>query len=133
MQSVIISNIMMVNCGNIVNDFINQTVFDLTGNTSHFGSGFRFAIMFYQVQDITITEFVMQNTLGYGIIALNAAGKITVSKLNIKNTTFENDPKCDGYNYNSDAADSICSGSGLFIIYFDIPDSHNGHNCYLNN
>ena len=125
MQSVIISNIMMVNCGNIVNDFINQTVFDLTGNTSHFGSGFRFAIMFYQVQDITITEFVMQNTLGYGIIALNAAGKITVSKLNIKNTTFENDPKCDGYNYNSDAADSICSGSGLFIIYFDIPDSHN--------
>ena len=119
-QSIIISNITMINCGNVVHDLINQTVYITTGTGAHFGSGFRFAIMFYQVPDITITDFAMHRTLGYGIVTFNAIGKISISKFNVENTTFENDPKCSGYDYRSDTADSICSGSGLFIIYFDI-------------
>ena len=119
-QGVTISNITMINCGNVVNNLINQTVYSTTLTGAHLGSGFRFAIMFLQVTDITITEFVMQSTLGYGIVAFNAVGKITISKFNVENTTFENDPKCKGYDYRSSTADSICSGSGLFIIYVDI-------------
>ena len=119
-QSIVISNITMVNCGNLVHNLINQTIFSATYTGAHLGAGFRFAIMFYQVTDITITEFVMQNTLGYGIVAFNSVGKITISRLNIENTTFENDPKCEDYDYRSDTADSFCSGSGLFMIYIDI-------------
>ena len=118
-QGVIIINITMVNCGNVVNDLINQTIYSITNSGAHLGSGFRFAIMFYQVKDVTITDFTMQSTLGYGIIAFNALGNITISKFNAKNTTFENDPECNSYVYNGATADFICSGSGIFMIYYD--------------
>ena len=118
-QSIIINNITMVNCGNVVNSFINVTIKDVTNGGAHLGSGFRFAIMFFQVKDIVITEVTMQSTLGYGIVAFNTIGKMIISKLHVENTTFENDPKCKGFDYNSDAADSTCSGSGVFIIYFN--------------
>ena len=118
-QRVIISNITMINCGSAVNDLINQTIYNATNSSAHFGFGFRFAIMFYQVRDITITEFTMQNTVGYGIIAFNAIGNVYISKLNIINTTFEGDPRCKDYDYNSVTANSTCSGSGLFMIYHD--------------
>ena len=118
--SIIISNITMINCGNLVQDFINQTIFNTTLTGAHLGAGFRFAIMFYQVTNITITEFVMQNTLGYGVVAFNSVGKTAISRFNVENTTFENDPKCKNYNYRDDAANSFCSGSGVFIIYIDI-------------
>ena len=114
-RGVIISNITMVNCGNVVNDSINQTVYDITYSSIHFGSNFKFAIMFYQVKDITITDFTMDSTAGYGIVAFNAVGNITISKLNVHNTF----PKCDGYDYDSDTADFNCSGSGLLMIYHD--------------
>ena len=61
----------------------------------------------------------MQNTLGYAFVAFNSIGKMIISNLNVKNTTFKNDPKCNDYDYDNDAADSICSGSGVFIIYGD--------------
>ena len=118
-QSVIINNITMVNCGNVANSFINVTIKDVTNGGAHLGSGFRFAIMFFQVKDIVITEVTLQSTLGYGIVAFNTIGKMIISKLHVENTTFENDPKCKGFDYNSDAADSTCSGSGVFIIYFN--------------
>ena len=118
-QGVIISNITMINCGNVVNDLVNRTIYNVTNGGAHFGSGFRFAIMFYQVRDVTITEFTMLNTVGYGIVAFNAIGNVTILKLNIINTTFEGDPKCKDYDYNSATANSICSGSGLFMIYND--------------
>ena len=112
-QNVTISNITMVNCGNVVNGSINQTVYDKTNNGIHFGSNFKFAIMFYQVKDITITNFRMDSTVGYGIVAFNAIGNITISEFNVLNTF----PKCNGYDYHSDTADFNCSGSGLFMIY----------------
>ena len=118
-QDVTISNIKMVNCGNLVNDLINQTIYSVTNSGAHLGSGFRFAIMFYQVEDVTITDVTMQHTLGYGIVAFNAIGNITISKFNAKNTTFENDPECNSYVYNGATADFICSGSGIFMIYYD--------------
>ena len=116
---VTISNITMINCGNVVNNLINQTIYSITNSGAHLGSGFRFAIMFYQVKDVTITDITMQNTLGYGIVAFNAIGNITISNFNAKNTTFENDPECNSYVYNGATADFICSGSGIFIIYYD--------------
>ena len=79
-QDVIITNITMVNCGSVVDDLINQTFYNVTNGAAHFGAGFRFAIMFYQVRDVTITEVTMQNTLGYGIIAFNAIGNVTILK-----------------------------------------------------
>ena len=53
-QSVIISNIKMVECGDVANDFINQTFYNATNTAGHFGSGFRRAIMLYQVKNIAI-------------------------------------------------------------------------------
>ena len=116
-RNVIISNITMVNCGNVANDLINQTIYNVTDAAANLGSGFRFAIMFYQVKDVTITEFTMQNTLGYGIFGFNVIGNVTIYKVNIKNTTFKNEPKCNGYDYGNTEASSICSGSGIFITY----------------
>ena len=116
-RNVIISNITMVNCGNVANDLINQTIYNVTDTAANLGSGFRFAVMFYQVKDVTITEFTMENTMGYGIFGFNMIGNVTIYKVNIKNTTFKNEPKCNGYDYSNTEANSICSGSGIFITY----------------
>ena len=62
----------------------------------------------------------MENTLGYGIVAFNAIGKFIASKIKIENTTFGNDPKCDGFDYYSNKANYICSGSGISIVYYDV-------------
>ena len=118
-RDVIISNITMINCGNVVNDLINQTVYRITNGSAHIGFGFGFAIMFYQAKDVTITKFTMQSTLGYGIVTFNLIGNVTISELNIENTTRENATKCKDYDYGSAVANSVCSGSGLFIIYHD--------------
>ena len=118
-QNVVISNIAMVNCGNVTHDLINQTVHRITNYTAHLGFGFKFAIMFYQAKDVTITKFTMQSTLGYGIVLFNAIGNVTISKLNIENTTCKDFQKCKDYDYGNAAANSSCSGSGLFIIYHD--------------
>ena len=123
-RSVTISNITMVNCGNVANDLINQTVRNITNNGGHLGSGFRFAIMFYQVKNITITKFTMQNTLGYGILSFAADESITVYEVTIENTTFKNDPQCNDYDYYNDIVDFTCSGSGIFIVYYDNGESN---------
>ena len=115
-RNLIISNIKILNCGNVVTDSINQTVYNITHNRAHFGSNFRYAIMLYQVKDITITNFTMNNTIGYGILTFNAIGNVTISDFNIQNTIL---PNCNDYDYSSDTADFHCSGSGLFMIYHD--------------
>jgi len=118
-QNVTISNIKMINCGDMMqNDVINQTLHKVFP-TVYFGGSFRFAIMFYYATNVTITELTMLNTLGYGIVAFNMMGSVSLSKLHIENTTFENDPKCKDYDYSSDSADFLCSGSGLLFTYFD--------------
>ena len=124
-QGVIISNITMVNCGNVVDDTINEAVNDTTNNDGHFGPGFRLAIMLYQVTDVAISDFTMNGTLGYGIVTFNVIGTMTIFKLKIENTTFENDrgSKCNEYNYNSSTANFTCTGSGIFIIYYNNTES----------
>ena len=121
--SVTISNITMVNCGNVANDSLNQIVRNISYNGGHLGSGFRFAIMFYQVKNITITKFTMQNTLGYGILSFTGDGNITFYEVRIENTTFENEPQCTDYDYHNDTVDFACSGSGVFIVYYDNGDN----------
>ena len=115
-QDVIISNIKMVNCGNVVNDSINKTIVDATDHRTHFGSNFKLAIMFYQVKDLTIMNFTMISTMGYGIVAFNAIGNITIANFTVQNTTSSNH---DSYYYDSDTADFNYSGSGLLMIYHD--------------
>jgi len=115
-QNVTISNIKMINCGDLVNDIINQTI-DERLPLAYFGSGFRFALMFYNAINVTISELTMLNTLGYGIVAFNMMGSVSLSKLHIENTTFENDPKCIKYKNNKD--NFHCSGSGLLFAYFN--------------
>ena len=117
-QNVTISNIKMINCGDVVDTSINETISKLVYYT-YFGNGTKFALLFYNATDVTIDNFTMLNTLGYGIVAFDMMGKVSLSKLHIENTTFEDDPKCNDYDYNNDAADFSCSGSGILFFYYD--------------
>ena len=117
-RNVTISNIKMINCGDLVNSSINEAISKGTGFT-YFGNGSRFALLFYNATGVTINEFTMLNTLGYGIVAFNMLGEVSLYKVHIENTTFKNDPKCNDYDYNSDAADFLCSGSGILFLYYD--------------
>ena len=115
-QNVTISNIKMINCGDVVNEVINKTIKENI-QIAYFGSGFRFTIMFYEAVNVSITEFTMLGTLGYRIIAFNMMGEVSMSKLHIENTTFENDLKCVNHIYNINEDHFNCSGSGLLIMY----------------
>ena len=117
-QNVAIGNITMINCGDVVNSDINKKINEVVRLT-YFGYGSRFAMLLYNAIDVSISEFTMLNTLGYGIIAFNVVGDVSLSELHIENTTFENDPKCNDYDYSSDAADFSCSGSGMYLFYYD--------------
>ena len=117
-HNVTISNIKMINCGDVVDSGINETITKLV-YFNYFGNGTKFVLLFYNATDVTINELTMLNTLGYGIVAFNMMGQVSLSKLHIENTTFENDPKCNGYDYNSGTADFACSGSGIYIFYHD--------------
>ncbi|XP_065913461.1 uncharacterized protein [Dysidea avara] len=120
-QNIIISNVRLMKCGDVVNDFISQTVQSVV-RLAYFGNGFRFAIMFYEVKNVTITNFEMSQSLGYGILAFNALGEVMLSNVQIKDTNFNNDPSCKNYSYPSDEADFSCSGSGILLYYYDHVD-----------
>ena len=117
-QNVTISNIKMINCGDVVNEVISETFHEAIPS-AYFGNGFRFAIMFYEAVNVSITEFTMLSTLGYGIIAFNMMGEVSMSKLHIENTTFENDPKCINHAYDNNGGNFYCSGSGVLFAYFN--------------
>ena len=120
-QNVTISNITMINCGDVMNSGINKTISERI-LVAYFGDGFRFAVMFYNAIDVTISELTMLHTLGYGIVAFNMVGDVSLSKLHIENTTFENDPECINHSYDSSF---YCSGSGLLFAYFNSPITYN--------
>ena len=120
-HNVTISNIKMINCGDVVDSGINETINERI-RVAYFGDGFRFALLFYNATDVTINEFTMLNTLGYGIVAFNMLGEVSLSKLHIENTTFENDPECINHTYYSSF---YCSGSGLLFVYFNLPTAYN--------
>ncbi|XP_065915059.1 uncharacterized protein [Dysidea avara] len=117
-RNIVIYNIRMEKCGDVVNDFVNQTVQSVVP-AAYFGNGFRFAVMLYHSINVTITDVSLQHTLGYGIIAFNALGNVTLSQVHIMDTTFDNDPKCNNYDYYDTMADFSCSGSGLLFFYHD--------------
>ena len=111
-HNVTISNIKMIDCGDVVNDVDNVKI-----NESipifYFGNDFNFAMMFYEATNVSIAELTMLNTLGYGIAAFNMLGEISLFKLHIENTTFENS-KCINHNFDNSLN---CSGSGVLFAY----------------
>ena len=70
----------MVICGNVVDDTINQTVYNRTNIDGHFGNYFSLAIMLYQVKDVAISHFTMNGTLGYGTVTFSVIGIMTIFK-----------------------------------------------------
>ena len=119
-QNVTISNIKMIGCGAVMNDDINQTLNNkLIDGFIHFGNGFRFAVIFHNATNVSISNFTMLNTLGFGIIAFNMMGEVSLSKLHIKDTTFENDPECIDDKYDSAEPNFSCSGSGILFYFND--------------
>jgi len=117
-RNVTIKGIQMLGCGDVVNSVINQTLYTVVPAT-HFGAGFRFTIMFYHAKDVRITDVALISTLSYGIVALDTIGNVTLSGVAIINTTFDNDPVCDYYDFTSDTATFYCSGSGILVVYHD--------------
>jgi len=115
-QNVVINNIQMVNCGGLFNDAINQTIANASSYT-YFAKGSRFAVMFLLSTNVTISNLTMKNTLGYGIISFNTFGTLSLSRLHILDTTFENDETCMDYNYERGETDFYCSGSGVAILF----------------
>ena len=113
-HNVTISNIKMINCGDVMNEVANVMI-----NESipifYFGNGFKFAMMFYEATNVSIIEFAMLNTLGYGIVAFNMMGEVSLFKLHIENTTFENTKCVNDTNDNS----LNCLRSGVLFAYFN--------------
>ena len=70
----------MVICGNVVDDTINQTVYNRTNIDGHFGNCISLAIMLYQVKDVAISHFTMNGTSGYGTITFSVIGIMTIFK-----------------------------------------------------
>ena len=116
--NVTIEGIQMVGCGDVVSNVINQTLYTIVP-AAHFGAGFRSAVMFYHAKDVRVTDLILLNTLGYGIVTVDTIGNVTLSTVRIINTTFDNDPACDNYDFSIDTATFYCSGSGILIVYHD--------------
>jgi len=117
-RNVTIDGIQMIGCGYVVSSVINQTLHTVVP-AAYFGAGFRFAVMFYHAKYVRITNLILLNTLGYAIFAIDTIGNVTLVAVSIINTTFDNDPACDNYNFYSDTATFYCSGSGIVLLYYD--------------
>ena len=68
----------MVNCGNVVDDTINQIVYNRTNIDGHFGNCFSLAIVLYQVKDVAISHFTMNGTSDYGTVTFSVIGIMTI-------------------------------------------------------
>ena len=115
--NVLISNIEMVNCGNIVSNMINQSFSNVIPQI-YFGAGSRFTIMFISAANVTISNLSMKNNLGYSIITSNALGVVRLSQVHVVNTTFEKDKNCRDLD-SGPKTDFSCSGSGVLFYYYD--------------
>ena len=111
-QSVIIRNLIMTGCGNAVitddQTYIGQYVFYLDSI----------------VNDISITNLYMSNTVGYSIIICNffeSSESIELTNIHITNTAVSDN--CKDYKYNNESADFSCSGSGIFVVYNNLIDN----------
>ena len=107
-QSIVIRNLAMIGCGNVAftDDqayFIGQYVFYFEGI----------------VKNISITNIYMSNSVGYGIIIISnyygTPENIELSDVHITNTAVSD--HCIDYDYDNNAANYSCSGSGMFVLY----------------
>ncbi|XP_065914891.1 uncharacterized protein [Dysidea avara] len=117
-HNITIGNIRIIGCGGLIDASINETYVRLVP-VSYFGRGSRYVLMVVNSSNVTIEKLIMQHSLGYGFLGWNTHGTVRLSQVYIENTTFENDPNCANYDYNSNSADFSCSGSGLLLIYSD--------------
>ncbi|XP_065914017.1 uncharacterized protein [Dysidea avara] len=117
-HNITIRNIRIIGCGGLIDASINETYVRLVP-VSYFGRGSRYVLMVVNSSNVTIEKLIMQHSLGYGFLGWNTHGTVRLSQVYIENTTFENDPNCTNYDYNSNSADFSCSGSGLLLLYSD--------------
>jgi len=129
--NILISNIEIVGCGNLVSDAINQS-FSEAIPESYFGDGSKFTLLFIFAFNVTISNVIVKNNLGYSIVALNALGVVKLSKVNIINTTFEQDANCRDLGHDP-KTDFSCSGSGILFSYFDLEGPPTFNNSLLIN
>jgi len=112
-----IQNLKLMNCGYFVDGHINAS-YNAYTPSSYFGQNFRFFAMVYNSINATFCNVSMLNTLGYSMVFINVLGTVELVRVTVQNTTFENDPRCDGYNYNDNSGvDFLCSGAGVLFLY----------------
>ena len=104
-QHVVIHNLTMVGCGSttFTDKFPGQYAFNFDG-----------------VNNLSIANLCMLNTIGYGIVISNNFGPMeTIELSDIHITSSAVDNSCMNYDFNDNDADFSCSGSGLFILLND--------------
>ena len=112
-QNVTINNLKLEGCGGGTEDSVKVSFHPFL----YLGQGSRFMFLFANSTDITLNNVMMENTLGYGIVAFDTNGLVKLIGVHIENTQFHNDERCIGYNYDSHEADFTCSGSGVMFVY----------------
>ena len=118
-SNIAIKNLKLINCGHFIDERINAT-FNAYTPSSYFGRNFRVSLMIYNSVNATYYNISMLNTLGFSMVFLNVLGTVEVVRVTVQNTTFENDPRCDRYDYfENNGVDFLCSGSGVLIVYPD--------------
>jgi len=115
-SNIVIQNLLFINCGHFVDESIKET-YRTSSVYSYFGEQSRVFILLYNSVNISLRNIVMDKTLGYGVLSVNALGFVKLYNIMVVNTTFENDEKCMNYNYNVKGANHLCSGSGIVFIY----------------
>ena len=115
-SNIVIQNIQFINCGYFVDESIKE-LYRRSSKYSYFGEQSRAFIILYDSINMSARNVSMEQTLGYGIILINALGFVEFREAMIVNTTFENDRQCMNYKYSDKVATHLCSGSGIVFIY----------------
>ncbi|XP_065914879.1 uncharacterized protein [Dysidea avara] len=127
-ENILISNIKMMNCGDFVNEKVNASYTQLIP-FSYIVKRTRAVFMFFRSVNTTLSQLNMQQSLGYSMIFLNPFGITNITDVHIENTKFENDPWCHNSSNNdrTNAADYLCTGSGMVTVYVNDPQGFIGN------
>jgi len=80
--NVTISNLRLEGCGRSNENYVNVSYHPFL----YLGQGSRFVFLFINSTGITFNSVMMQNTLGYGIVAFDAHGLVKLLRVTIKDT-----------------------------------------------
>ncbi|XP_065915609.1 uncharacterized protein [Dysidea avara] len=118
----------MMNCGDFVNEKVSASYTQLIP-FSYIVNRTRAVFMFFRSVNITLSQLNMQQSLGYSMIFLNPFGITNITDVHIENTKFENDPWCNNSSNNdiTNAADYLCTGSGMVTVYVNDPQGFIGN------